>query len=161
MKAVFQKGHIRILDYNLLMWSCCFIQKYLKFISKIPKMQLVWTKFSNKKVPFQSLSTKGLLIPLSYTNICIHTPCMYFIPNGSNLVMVFLRLSSLEFVIPDGLPLTSSSALKRQLMSWRAHFEESLCNFAACSFSLSVLWPKISTWFYMNTSHHKHIDTNI
>ena len=47
----------------------------------------------------------------------LYVPCIYIIHFGSNLKIVFLRASSLDFVVPDGLPFTSSSSVKRQLKS--------------------------------------------
>lgn len=76
---------------------------------------------------------------------------MNFILLGSSYLIPFFRASSLELLMPAGLPFTSSSAVNKQLISAKAHFPASVCNFAACNFSLFTGMPEINVWFYQNT----------
>ena len=61
---------------------------------------------------------------------------MYFILIGSNFSKVRLWISSFELVTPERFPFVSSSKVKRQSVSCKAHFTASVCNFAACSLIL-------------------------
>ena len=50
-----------------------------------------------------------------------------------------------EFITPEGFPFVSSSSVKRQLTSCKAHFVASVCNLVTCSFFLFTFCPPMST----------------